>query len=290
MAMGSPDSYLSGSTYNTTMKKIIVATDFSTTATHAAQYALEMAMALEAELLLFHSFELPPIYGEVPISDNAQAIRQEAVDGLERLKGSLLSRSPHPISIDTEVREGGFFTELKAACELHKPYAVVMGCQGTTATERLLFGSHAVKAMKQLPWPVITVPKDFTFSPVKKIALALDFDKTLETTPVQAIQQWVMDWGATLHILNAGNEKTYQPNIVHESHVLSKLLGNISPKFHFITDDDFAEGIMSFTESNGIDLLVVLPKRHHFIEKLLYHSYTKQLVLRSHVPVMALHL
>jgi nucleotide-binding universal stress UspA family protein len=272
------------------MKTILLATDFSEAATNAAHYALALATSVDGNLALFHSFELPPIYSEVPLSGDAQNMKQECLAALERLKASLLGNGQHRVSIETDVREGSFFTELKAACETLQPYAVVMGSQGTTAAERLLFGSHAVKAMKDLSWPVITVPRGVVFSPIKRIGLALDFDKTLETTPVGEIKQWVMDLGAELHVLNVGNEKTYQPDIVHESGMLRKLLGIVTPHFHFITDDDFAEGIMDFVENNGIDLLMVLPKRHHFVEKLLYRSRTKQLVLHSAVPVMALHL
>jgi len=33
----------------------------------------------------------------------------------------------------------------------------------------------------------------------------------------------------------------------------------------------------------------VLPKRHGLLDKLIHKSHTKQLVLHSHVPVMAFH-
>jgi nucleotide-binding universal stress UspA family protein len=46
---------------------------------------------------------------------------------------------------------------------------------------------------------------------------------------------------------------------------------------------------MEFAETNSIDLLVVLPKQHSLIEKLLFKSHVRQFVLHSHIPVMALH-
>jgi nucleotide-binding universal stress UspA family protein len=49
------------------------------------------------------------------------------------------------------------------------------------------------------------------------------------------------------------------------------------------------KGIIDFAEGNELDMLIVLPKRHGLIDSLMHRSHTKQLVLHSHVPVMALH-
>lgn len=271
------------------MKKIIVATDFSTSATNAAHYAADMAVALQAGLVLLHSYELPALYTEVPVIENIQGLKQDAVDALERLKKELQARTNNQVAIEAEVQEGAFFAVLKACCEAVVPYAVVMGSQGTTAAERFFFGGHTVHAVKHLHWPLITVPKGTSFTTIKRIGLALDFDKTLETTPVVEIKKWIADFNAELHILNAGNEKIYNADIVHESGVLRQLLGNIEPHYHFITNDNLDEGVMEFAAKNKIDLLVVLPKRHNFIEKLLYRSHTKNMVLHSPVPLVALH-
>ncbi|MBK8610684.1 MAG: universal stress protein [Chitinophagaceae bacterium] len=61
-----------------------------------------------------------------------------------------------------------FFHELKEVCERVKPYTVVMGSQGKTAAEHILFGSHATHAIKDLEWPVITVPPNAKYTTIKK--------------------------------------------------------------------------------------------------------------------------
>ena len=164
-----------------------------------------------------------------------------------------------------------------------------MGSQGTTAAERLLFGSHTVYAMKHLVWPLITVPPQAKFSAVKKIGLACDFNKVVETTPVDEIKTLVNDFHAELHVLNTGKKEVFNPELVFESGLLQEMLAALKPEYHFITNENTDEGIMDFAEKNNIDLLVVLPKRHGLLEKLFLKSHSKQLVLHSHVPVMALH-
>ena len=270
------------------MKTILVATDFSPAALNAANYAADMALAINADILLLHVYQIPVVYLEVPVV-NEEDMMQEAEKDIIQLKEELALKRGGKLNIETEVRIGVFFPEMKTVCERIKPYTVVMGSQGTTAAERLFFGSHTVYAMKHLMWPLITVPPEAKFSSVKKIGLACDFDKVVDTTPIDEIKMLVNDFNAELHILNTGKKEVFNPEIVFESGLLEEMLAPLKPNYHFITNENTDEGIMDFAEKNHIDLLIVLPKRHGLLDKLIHKSHTKQLVLHSHVPVMALH-
>lgn len=271
------------------MKTILVATDFSPAALNAVNYAADMALAINADLLLLHVYQIPVAYLEVPVVLNEEEMRAGAEKQLTKLKEELSAQSGFKINIDIEVKTGVFFQELKALCEKTDPYVVVMGSQGTTAAERLFFGGHTVHAMKHLTWPLITVPQDVKFNKIKKIGLACDFDKVVDTTPVEEIKLLVKDFNAELHVLNTGKQKVFNPNIVFESGLMQEMLAELKPSYHFTTNSNIDEGIMDFSERNHLDLLLVLPKRHGLIDNLVHKSHTKELVLHSHVPVMALH-
>ena len=49
------------------MKTIIVPTDFSPAALNATNYAADMALAIKANLLLFHVYQLPLSVSDTPI-------------------------------------------------------------------------------------------------------------------------------------------------------------------------------------------------------------------------------
>lgn len=271
------------------MKTIVVATDFSPVASNAADYAAEMALIIHANLLLLHVYQVPVVYLEVPLAMNETALLKDAENHIIQLKERLALKTGNKLKIDTLIEVGVFFQELDAVCEQVKPYAVVIGSQGTTAAERLFLGEHAVYAMKHLMWPLITVSPYTKFSAVKKIGLACDFDKVADTIPVDELITLVNDFHAELYILNTGKEKVYNPEIVFEAGVLRDMLKETKPQYHFISSDDADEGILDFAVNNKIDLLIVLPKRYALFDSLIHRSLTKQLVLHSHVPVMALH-
>ena len=271
------------------MKTIVVATDFSAAASNAAKYAADIALAVHADLLLLHVYQIPVVYLEIPVALAADDIQDDAEKNMRKFKEELLSKSNGQIQIETAVREGNFFDELKTICEYRQPYAVVLGTQGKTAAERVMYGTHAIHIMKHLEWPVITVPHGAKFASIKKIGLACDFNDVLGTVPVEEIKVLVNDFNAALHVLNTGANDEYNPDIIDQSALLQKMLGEITPVYHFITGSNIDEGIMHFAETNNIDLLIVLPRHHSLIDKLIHSSHTKQLVLHSHVPVMAFH-
>ncbi len=271
------------------MKSILVATDFSTAASNAVDYAANMAMAINADLFILHVYPIPVIYSEVPIAINEEDLRWDAEKAIHELKDRLTEKTAGKLKITTEIRMGIFFQELKAVCDQIKPYTVVMGSQGTSASDRLLFGSHTVHTMKYLRWPLISVPLGAAFSTVKNIGFACDFGQVADTTPVDEIKMLVNDFHAKLHVLNTGKKEVFNPDIVFGSGQLQEMLAALHPEYHYITHEDTDEGIMDFAEKNHIDLLTVLPKRHGLLDQMIHKSHTKNLVLHCHVPVMALH-
>ncbi|MEO6731795.1 MAG: universal stress protein [Ferruginibacter sp.] len=272
------------------MKTILVPTDFSNAASNAANYAAHMALALNADILLLHIYQTPVVYLEVPLAVSESHIFPDIEKQIIKLKEELTRKTGGKITIETEIRAGIFFPELEKICEIIKPYMVVIGSQGKTAAERLFFGAHAVYAMQHLTWPLVTVPSGIRFSSVKKIGLACDLDRVVDTIPVDEIKMLTNDFNAELHILNTGQHEVFNPAIVYESGLLGELMLPLKCHYHFIIHENTDEGIIEFAVNNQIDLLIVLPKPHSFLNRLIHKSHTRQLVLHSNVPVMALHL
>jgi nucleotide-binding universal stress UspA family protein len=271
------------------MKTIILATDFSSSALNAANYAADMSVAINADLLLINVPGLPVMYSDIPPLTAPEEVIRNATEAITEIQIQLGRRTGNKIKIDTKVKIGTFFTELKAICDDVNPFAVIMGSQGTTGTERLFFGSHTVYAMKHLMWPILAIPRGVRFSRVKKIAFACDFQKVVDCTPVEEIEKLVKNFNARLYVINTGTTTDHDPEMVFQSGLLQVMLEELKPEYHFITSPDIDKGIMDFCEEHNIDMLIVMHKRHTLIDKLVQKSHTAQLILHSHVPVMALH-
>ena len=274
------------------MKTIIVPTDFSPIATNAMNFAADMAVNINASLMLLHVYQVPVSMTDVPVvMVSAEELKKSSESKLQELKDDLTHITSGKIKIYSEARLGDVSDELEDACKHIQPFAVIMGTRGTTGVERILFGSTTLTAIRHLTWPVIVVPPGKEYGKgIKKIGFACDFDKVVESTPIQFIKNMIKEFGAELHVLNVDHEgKHFKPGTPEESLMLHTLLHDLNPNYHFIDNIDIEDGINEFVEKNNIDLLITIPKKHKLLDSLFKHSSTKQLVTQSHVPVMCVH-
>ena len=274
------------------MKTIIVPTDFSPIATNAMNFAADMAVNINASLMLLHVYQVPVSMTDVPVVlVSAEELRKSSEEKLQEIKGALTHITSGKIKIYSEARMGDVSDELEDVCKQIQPFAVIMGTRGASGVERILFGSTTLTAIRHLTWPVIVVPPGKEYGTgIKKIGFACDFDKVIESTPIQFIKNMVKEFGAELHVLNVDYEsRHFKPETPEESLMLHTLLEDLDPKYHFINHVDIEDGINEFVEENYIDLLITIPKKHKLLDSLFKHSSTKQLVTQSHVPVMCVH-
>lgn len=272
------------------MRTIIVPTDFSATAANAAGYAANLALTMDARIVLFHVYNISIGYPEVYPIPNIIELEEGYKMQLEKEKERILAYTENKISVDTHLCMGFFFEQLKEYCREENPYLVIMGSQGATAAERVLFGGHTVRAIKQLHRPLMAVPPHAVFRGIKKIGLACDMEKMLDTLPADELKTLVSEFNAELHVINAGNQKVSAvPETVFESAMVNEMLVKVNPVYHFLDATDTDKEIIHFAQEHQIDLLVILPRHHTLLERIMYKSHTKQIVQHSTVPVMTLY-
>lgn len=274
------------------MKTIVVATDFSPAALNATNYAADMALAINARLFLFHVYQLPLSVSDTPIVLlSVEELKESAETKLAQLKNDIGHITSGKVEILTEARMGNLSDELEDLCSTQQAFVVVMNTKGHSTMERVLFGSNTLSVIKHITWPVIGVPLGKEYTPgIRKIGLACDFEAIKESTPVQEIRNFVKTFNAELHVLNVDYEnRHFKPETPMQSELLHRELEDMKPTYHYIENRDIEDGINEFAETNNLDIVITIPKKHKRIGGLFKKSSSKQLVFESHVPVMCVH-
>ena len=274
------------------MKPILALTDFSPISLNAVNYAVDMACAVNTNLSLLHICHFPMTYTDLSSSPKTiSELIRVAKGKMVKLESELKRRSEEKIKIDTNVVSGYLITETQNYCHIKKPLAVVMGSQGTSAVESFFLGNNTISLIQHLCWPLIIVPPQGKFMGIRKVGLACDPDNMDGTIPFAEVRLLVKKFNAELHILHvrAKVDAKYTKEAIVESRAVQNVLGDLSPVYHFIEDDDLEVALSDFVETNKLDLLIVVPKKHCLIDRLFHDSLSKRLILHSHVPVMAFH-
>ncbi len=274
------------------MKTIVIPTDFSSVATNAMYYGVDLAKSIKGSVSLLHVYNIPISYSDVPVAlVSVEELRKAAEEKLDAVKKEIDQYTWGSVKIYTEARLGNIVDEMEDLCNKVQPFAVVMGSKGSSGIDRALFGSTTLTAVRHLKWPVISVPPGKKFGGgIKKIGFACDFKDIVKTTPTHYIKNVVHAFNAELHVLNVDhNDRHFTAETPEQSALLHTMLEETKPVYHFINYKDVEDGINDFSDKNHIDLIITIPKKHKLLESLFRTSSTKQLIYQSHVPVMCVH-
>jgi len=281
------------------MNTIIIPTDFSTTAANAAVYAVHFAHQVKAgRLLLFHAYELPvaldPLMPGVQMLE-LDSYKDTAIHNLEAFKMELLAKFPNTnLVVDSVVEYGSITGGLELIASREKIELIIMGITGGGALEETLIGSNTISVAGALGVPVLIIPPKSTFVKVENIMLACDFNHPDKFIPVNLIRQLINDTKAKLLVFNIEVDleesvKKYPASVMGEGFAVHTLLEEFKPEYFFIKNKEYVDGVNEFADSHQANIIITIPKRHTFFEKLFIKSSTKRLAFHTHLPLLVVH-
>ena len=272
------------------MNKIIAPVDFSAVSLNAARYAAHLAAALNKDLMLMHIVQIPVVYGEVPMPMGEFEVAQaEAAEEMEKVVKTFDQELGGQVVIHTSIKVGSPVYELIQQSKHAAVYAIVMGTHGAGAMERFFLGSTTTSLVQEAACPVVVVPPDYHFTIPKKIGLASDFKDVVKNTPQKTIVKLLDTFGARLEILHADPDyREYEPAAMEEGLMLDTMFEVHKPVFQFLHSGYTEESILHYAAENHLDLLVIVPKEHSFLESIFRHQHTGAFVRNATIPVMVL--
>lgn len=271
------------------MSRILIPTDFSPVADNALKYAMDMATQYQLDITLAHVVQLTATdVANVVYIDLMKEMQQHAEEKM--LEKLIALRAEYPLlNFDFKVKDGLFLDCLEEICLEVRPVAVIMGITGSGEGIDKLIGSNAILAMDNLSLPLMVIPKNAYFRSLNKICFACDLQNVATSTPLLAIKVFAKLFNAEIHILNIDHHnRHYTANTPTEIEVLNAMFELIPHHFHYIDHENVQEGLNEFVGKNDMDMVIMLPKKHSWLEGLFRKSQTKEMLYHSQIPVLAL--
>lgn len=269
------------------MKTIIAPTNFTAASLHAVNYAADMAVNIDADLILLHVIQIPATF-DVPVTQyEYDSMLEDAERELDGLKKELLIRTEGNINIITKAVFSTMVFEMAEIEKETKPYVIIIGPEREGVANKFLFGSHTFQIAKQLPCPVVVVPENAVFRHIRRIGLATDL-KAISDIPLETLRDMVELFDAELdiiHVCRSADEKSDCENSIA---AIQERLKEFEPSFHFEMNDDVEKGINAYAARNKEDLVIVLPKKHGIVSGLFHRSRSKKLAQHPAVPVVSI--
>jgi nucleotide-binding universal stress UspA family protein len=167
---------------------------------------------------------------------------------------------------------------------------IVVGMKGSGKNLKKIFGSTTTHLIKRSNIPVIIVPEEAKFSIPKIILYASD--KIVDTN-LEHLDQ-------IKPITDTFESKLFVVTVVQDQHSeiferlptpgrLNAELKKAGVSFQYPVDTDVSHALNNFIRAHHVDILVMMPHKHEWLEHFFRKSETKDMIFHTHMPVLVMH-
>ncbi|QOI97645.1 MAG: universal stress protein [Flammeovirgaceae bacterium] len=270
------------------MMTLLVPTDFSKASKKAVTYAIELARKIKARIILLNVVQTNTS-GETLLK--WKRLEEEMVkiakeDG-EALLKEVKKKAGEKTEITFEYRLGYDFAKVvNRFVEENDVDLVIMGTHGATGLKKVLLGSNAASMINTSLVPVIAVPADAAFKPIKKIVYATDMVNLDEE--IKTITMFAALFKATVnvvHVTLATPDKKFDPDKFTKN--LIKVSKYKKLTFNFAKNETITAGVDAFVAKQKPQLLAMFTHKLSAYEKFFGKGVTRKQAFHTTVPLLS---
>jgi nucleotide-binding universal stress UspA family protein len=282
------------------MKSLLIATDFSVNAKHAAEYGYFLASQLKEDIILCNTFFVP---AEAPAAAmiawpliEYDELNEASGNGLKELKDSLL-KNDHDFRFKPVIKcanEPGLLADtLNTFIEEGNIEMTILATHGSHGFDALIMGNHSRQMIGAAKGLLMLVPSTAKIAPIKKIAFATDFsdpDNDLEI--IYKLIQTIRPLNAELLVTHITKESWPETNLRKS---LEQFLTEISnkadyPKIYYriVRSDKPEKGLEWLCDHGQVDVLAMVHRDHGVLKEIITGSHTKKMADIVDVPLLVI--
>lgn len=264
---------------------ILVHTDFSDAAGNALRYACRLAEKSGYQLVLFHNFTLPVSYmAEALALYTFNENFRKAEENLAKELEWVLTHHPQ-VPIKTAIFQDSFSGMVSSLSTDYPVKCLFIGSPENTG-DYFTFDGDFIETLLGLKIPVLVIPAHTVSSKIDNIGLACDYRSRYLPETLEAIREMKSVTGAALHIVHINNLKNPINEIYRNE--LGAALQPLDPQYIEIDGKDFATTIIQYAREREIDMLVVIPQQHGFLDLFFRQRSIRRLAKINQIPILAL--
>ncbi|MDH0673489.1 MULTISPECIES: universal stress protein [unclassified Empedobacter] len=274
------------------MKKILFPTDFSETANNAFLYALNLAKSIDAQVYVLHVYELPMITGSLSaglIQNVYETVELGSFDNFKdnipQLRQIADDNGLNEIPIKFILEEGNFLYILREIIGEESVDFVVMGTDGNSGIEKMLFGSNTINAITSMKVPILSVPHGMSFKGFKNIGFTTVFDQK-DKDALKYLIEIANRHHAKIHCMHVSKDGKFNQQAMKDWQ--DQFAGD-PIVFEVYHDADPVNAVLDFIKEKQIDLLTVVSRNKGFFDKIFSPGFTKKIANKNITPLFVFH-
>ena len=269
------------------MIKVLVPMDFTEVSMNALDFAFKMYPNAEINIIhiskgLVHLDE--PMILE-PMASKSDVLKARLFEVIQEELGKDVKDSIY----DVIIKEGEVVHEISKTINDLKFDSVIMGTRDKYDFFDRWVGTISLGVVSKIHTPIYLVPRYATFKKIETVLVASDYTPENAET-IKLIKNWNKDHKAFIKFLHVSRKSGEE---FDRDLIVDMLFEDSEPEFGFeismIHDKNVSHSILSTAYNSKADLMIVLPENKSFIQSLLFKSLSKELILKSSIPILFIH-
>ena len=271
------------------MKNILLPTDFSKNSKNAIEYSLKL---FEGETVTFHILNSQKPTGYITADVLYGAAGDSVYDGilndnkkeLEKLIRHCESQSENEnFTFVPKIDFDNIVDAVNQAVSLNNIELIIMGTNGATGAEEVVFGSNTLKLIRKANCPVLAIPEGYVFNKIESVLLSVNYQYELKTDALGVILDIVRKHDSTLKILEI-EENNVEVNSPKGNYI--DLFIGINIERFCIKNIPSAVAIDAFTQLIPVQLHAMFVERKSLLDRFIFGSETSKISYSSRVPLL----
>lgn len=181
--------------------------------------------------------------------------------------------------------------EILKGIRVYEADLVVMGMRGAGAISQALIGSTTMAIIQNSDTPVLAVPAHKKFKGLHSVVAAIDPVNLPDLHILSCLRAIVKAFESKLHVVHLYKEKVQQQERQPAQNMLGALQDNLQDIAFDVQvkqTENVTKGIREYVQEQQADLLVLLPREHSFLNRLLSKTTTMQVAAKPYLPLLTL--
>ena len=268
------------------MKTILIATDFSSASRVASLYGVQFAKALNAKIILFNAYKIPHSVPALTVGISRYDIMMQTD---KKLMDEADFLDPKRTLIEIMCDEGDAENAIINIANEKKIDFIIAGMKGGGKNLKKIFGNTAASLTKDTNIPLILIPENAGYKSPEIIVFASDLGLNTDLHAIEELTNITQFFKSKLYVVTVLNHKNKDWfEVLHTPQTLRKAVEGSGATFEYPLDIDITHALNSFIEKHDADMLVMMPHRHEWLERIFRKSETKDMIFHTHVPLLIL--
>lgn len=268
------------------MNTIIAATDYSSDATNAVEYAAALCKQMHAKLVLYNSFIIPVHASNTLLPAHSfQHISDANREVLKAMAQVIAEKYEIEVAYETSLTDIG--EELDKLVKTYAADMVVLGMKGSSL-EQKMFGNTTTAIIANANYPVLSVPANLTYKGVNKVLFACDITCELIESSVNALKTIFDGLHAQIEVFYVNGKINGVAEDLLNDDLLKKVPLSLQQyDFKEVHGVQVINSIRDEVSAYGADLLVMVPQRYKFWESIIHVSRTRAVASQGEIPLLS---